>query len=164
GFFEWREHWNRALQEYAGTANVADCLRALAAVKSNALLEEIGQALQKVNEAFLAKWPHGTKTTICKKIKEFFSDAAFLRSLLPGDNGEDPLKQDWEWSRGHMQTLLRLTREFGDLFDDAKREAGGVDFTDLEQFALRLLWDAKAGCPTPLARDWQDRFKFVFVD
>ena len=93
------------------------------------------------------------------KIEDFFSDAAFLQSLLPGANGEDPLKQDWEWSRGHMQTLLRLTREFGDAFDAAKREAGGVDFSDLEQFALRLLWDAQANRATPLARGMAGAFQ-----
>ena len=164
GFREWRDQWSRPLQAFAETANVADCLKALASVKSNASVEEIGQALQKIDEAFSAKWARGTVGTVRDNIKEFFSDTAFLRSLMPGDNGDDPLKQDWDWSRGHMQTLLRLTREFGDSFDEAKREAGGVDFADLEQFALRLLWDAKANAATPLAREWQRRFKFVFVD
>ncbi len=164
GFIEWRAQWTRALQSFSETPNVADCLKALAAVKGDASLEEIGQALQKIDEIFSADWPRGTKGTVRKKIEDFFSDTAFLRSLLPGENGEDPLAQDWEWSRGHMRTLLRLTREFGDLFDAAKREAGGVDFADLEQFALRLLWDAGTGDATALAREWQQRFKFVFVD
>jgi ATP-dependent helicase/nuclease subunit A len=164
GFYEWREQWGRSLQEFSASTNVADCQKALAAVKPGASTEEIGVALRKIHEAFSSKWPRGTVKTVRDKLKEFFSDAAFLRSLLPGDDGEDPLKQDWDWSRGHVQTLLRLTREFGDLFDEAKREAGGVDFADLEQFALRLLWDAKASGPTLLAQEWQHRFKFVFVD
>jgi ATP-dependent helicase/nuclease subunit A len=164
GFLEWREQWTPALEIYSATANVADCLKALAAVKSDASVQEIAQALQKIDDAFSAKWVRGTVGTVRKKIEDFFSDAAFFRSLLPGDNSEDPLKQDWDWSRGHMQTLLRLTREFGDLFDEAKREAGGVDFADLEQFALRLLWDTKIDDATPLAREWQHHFKFVFVD
>ena len=164
GFVEWREQWSRQLQSFSETSNVADCLDALAAVKSDASPEEIGEALQKIDEACVAKWARGTVGTVRDKIEDFFSDAAFLRSLLPIENGEDPLKQDWEWSRGHMQTLLRLTREFGDAFDEAKRESGGVDFADLEQFALRLLWNAKGNAATPLAQEWQARFKFVFVD
>jgi len=164
GFHEWREQWSPVLQEFSGTANVADCLKALAAIKRDPSTEEIGEALRKIDEAFTAKWARGTVGTVRKKIEDFFSNTAFLRSLLPSEDSEDPLKQDWEWSRGHMQTLLRLTREFGDSFDEAKREAGGVDFADLEQFALRLLWDPKANSATPLAREWQDRFKFVFVD
>jgi ATP-dependent helicase/nuclease subunit A len=164
GFCEWREQWTRELRVFSETPNVADCLKALAAVKSKASSVEIAEALRKVQEAFASKWARGTVGTVREKIADFFSDAAFLQSLLPGDNGEDPLAQDWEWSRGHMQTLLRLTSEFGDSFDEAKREAGGVDFADLEQFALRLLWDTQAKSATPLAREWQARFKFVFVD
>ncbi len=164
GFQEWRERWAPGLQPFSSTPNVADCLQALAAVKANASLQQIGEALAKIQEAFSAKWARGTVGTVRDKIEDFFTDAAFLQSLLPTENGEDPLKQDWDWSRGHMQTLLRLTREFGDAFDAAKRESGGVDFSDLEQFALRLLWDAPADGPTPLAQEWQARFKHVFVD
>src|SRR6185437_6440929 len=158
GFQEWRARWTPDLQPFSGTANVADCLKALAAVKPNASLKQIGEALGKILDAYSAPWARGTVGTVRKKIEEFFSDAAFLHSLLPAENGEDPLKQDWDWSRGHMHTLLRLTREFGEAFDAAKRDAAGVDFSDLEQFALRLLWDAPANHPTPLAREWQARF------
>jgi ATP-dependent helicase/nuclease subunit A len=164
GFFEWRERWTPGLQPFSNTANVADCLKALAAVPASGTLKQIGAALAKIQEAFSAPWARGAVGTVRKKIEDFFSDADFLQSLLPTETGEDPLKQDWEWSRGHMHTLLRLAREFGDAFDAAKRETGGVDFTDLEQFALRLLWDSSANRATPLAQEWQARFKFVFVD
>jgi ATP-dependent helicase/nuclease subunit A len=164
GFDEWRGHWSRELEIFSDTPNVADCLSALNAAASNPSLEKIGEVLAKIQDAYSDKWPYGKVGTVRDRIKEFFSDAAFLQSLLPGANGEDPLAQDWQWSRGHMQTLLRLAREFGEAFDDAKREAGGVDFADLEQFALRLLWDASASGPTPLALEWRARFQFVFVD
>ncbi len=162
GFNEWRAQWSRELEIFSDPPNVASCLHTLRSAQANPSLAEIAVALSKIQEAFSSKWPHGKIGTVRDKIKGFFSEAAFLQSLLPGADGEDPLAQDWEWSRDHMQTLLRLTREFGESFDDAKREAGGVDFADLEQFALRLLWDANG--PTPLAREWQARFKFVFVD
>jgi ATP-dependent helicase/nuclease subunit A len=164
GFNEWREHWTRELEAFSSTPNVADCLGALNAATDNLSPEEIAETLAKIRNAYDCKWPRGTVGTVRERIEEFFSDAAFLQSLLPDANGEDPLAQDWKWSRGQMQTLLRLAREFGEAFDSAKRETGGVDFSDLEQFALRLLWDARAGAPTPLAREWQARFKFVFVD
>ena len=164
GFCEWRERWNCDLQPFSGTANVADCLKALASVKANASLKQIADALSKILDTYSAPWARGSIGTVRKKIEDFFTDAAFLHSLLPAENGEDPLKQDWEWSRGHMQTLLRLARQFGDAFDASKRDAAGVDFSDLEQFALRLLWDASANRPTPLAQEWQARFKHIFVD
>ncbi len=164
GFNEWRNHWLPELEAHSGTSNVADCAKALCTNKSNWSIAEIGEALAKIQQAYESKWLRGTVGTVRDQIKDFFSDAAFLASLLPKADGEDPLAEDWEWSRGHMQTLLLLAREFGERFDDAKREAGGVDFADLEQFALRLLWDSRAGRPTPLAAEWQARLKFVFVD
>ncbi|HNA34008.1 MAG TPA: UvrD-helicase domain-containing protein, partial [Flavobacteriales bacterium] len=39
-----------------------------------------------------------------------------------------------------------------------------MDFADLEQFALRLLWDATARKPTPLAQSWRARLDLVLVD
>lgn len=164
GFAEWRGHWLQELEHFSDVAIVADCLSALTGVKENPPLEEIGDALKKIQEACDCKWPRGSVGKVRDQIEDFFFDAAFLASLMPGANGEDPLVQDWEWSRGHMQTLLQLAREFGELFDEAKRESGGVDFADLEQFALRLLWDAQNCQPTSLAQEWQRRLKYVFVD
>lgn len=164
GFEERREQWVADLQPFSATLNVVDCLNALKALKAESSPREMAEALAKIRDARAAKWPRGTAGTVRDRLKEFFTDAAFLESLLPTADGKDPLAEDWEWSRGQMRTLLRLTREFGQAFDAAKRDAGGVDFADLEQFALRLLWDEKGKRPTPLAREWQARLKFVFVD
>ena len=164
GFAEWYQLWFRELKQFCDVPNVADCSNALSVVKKNAELQEIGEALNKVRAAYDCKWPRGSVGKVRDQIEDFFSDAAFLASLIPGPNGEDPLAEDWQWSRGHMQTLLRLAREFGELFDGMKRESGGVDFTDLEQFALRLLWDSRNNGPTSLAQECRTRLKFVFVD
>jgi ATP-dependent helicase/nuclease subunit A len=39
-----------------------------------------------------------------------------------------------------------------------------IDFHDLEQFALKLLWDFSTGQPTSVAESWRVKLKFVFVD
>ena len=39
-----------------------------------------------------------------------------------------------------------------------------MDFHDLEQFALKLLWDFSAGRPTAVAESWRKKLRFVFVD
>ena len=39
-----------------------------------------------------------------------------------------------------------------------------LDFHDLEQFALKLLWDFAADKPTPVAERWRQKIRFVFVD
>jgi ATP-dependent helicase/nuclease subunit A len=76
----------------------------------------------------------------------------------------DPLKEDWDWVRGQMKTLLGLALEFGKAFSRAKRELGVVDFHDLEQHALRLLIDPATKTPSAIAKHWQSKLHFVFVD
>ena len=76
----------------------------------------------------------------------------------------DPLAEDWDWVRLQMTTLLQLAREFSDAFTRAKRELGVVDFHDLEQYALQLLWDPKSNQPTETAQRWRKRLRFIFVD
>ena len=79
-------------------------------------------------------------------------------------DNSDPLVEDWNWARTNMLALLRLARDFSLKFAGAKRELGALDFHDLEQHALRLLWNGTTGQPTAIAREWQRRLRFIFVD
>ncbi len=103
-------------------------------------------------------------------LKHFFQEAAFLHSLArvtrrsPPTPPSDPLVEDWNWVRPAMIALLKLTREFGDRYGRAKRELAALDFHDLEQFALRLLWDSQARRPTMIAHECREKFGLVFVD
>ncbi len=110
-------------------------------------------------------WPRGTKGKFRDPHAGFFADVEFLRSLAGFAAGDaDPLVEDWRWVRPHLRTLLALTREFGAGFARAKRDLGAVDFHDLEQFALQLLWDPGRDQPTALAGTWRRRLRLVFVD
>ncbi|KAF0180848.1 MAG: recombination helicase AddA [Limisphaerales bacterium] len=71
-----------------------------------------------------------------------------------------PLAEDWEWCRHEMAALVQLTQQFTTRFGEAKRQLGGVDFADLEQFALRLLRDDATG----VARRCRAQFAHVCVD
>lgn len=123
----------------------------------------IAQVLERIQELDQA-WPSGTKK-YRKSIESFFKDATFLASLVADSGkGGDPMVEDWDWMRSQMTTLLTLSQEFSDRFASAKREMGALDFHDLEQFALKLLWDPADNSPTPLALQWRERFKLVFVD
>ena len=99
-----------------------------------------------------------------KPLGDLFDEAKFLASLAPVKSGGDPLAEDWAWVRGHMDALLRLAQEFAGNFSERKRTDGVLDFHDLEQFALKLLWDFAAGRPTPTAARWRAKLRFVFVD
>ena len=111
-----------------------------------------------------AHWPSKRKTVLRKPLEGFFDEARFLQSLFVVSNGTDPLAEDWSWVRAQMQTLLQLTGEFAANLAERKRTNGVLDFHDLEQFALKLLWDFSSGEPSAVAAHWRDKFKFVFVD
>ncbi|MDE3066496.1 MAG: helicase-exonuclease AddAB subunit AddA [Verrucomicrobiota bacterium] len=108
-------------------------------------------------------WPARRKTALRKPLEDFFDEVAFLHSLMPTP-ADDPLAEDWGWVRPHMDALLRLTRDFAARFAARKRDEGLLDFHDLEQFALKLLWNFDTDGPTPVAARWREKFRFVFVD
>jgi ATP-dependent helicase/nuclease subunit A len=60
--------------------------------------------------------------------------------------------------------LLRLAQEFAATFAGRKRADGVLDFHDLEQFALQLLWDFPDDQPTAVAESWRKKLRFIFVD
>ncbi|HEX3889449.1 MAG TPA: helicase-exonuclease AddAB subunit AddA [Verrucomicrobiae bacterium] len=118
--------------------------------------------LQKILAAD-ENWPRGKKTALRKSLEVFFDDAKFLSSLATADKS-DPLAEDWRWSRGHMRTLLQLAREFEKNFSARKRDDGVLDFHDLEQFALKLLWNFETQKPIEIATRWRKKLRFIFVD
>jgi ATP-dependent helicase/nuclease subunit A len=151
----WHDEWLPALENLrAENPKAAECLDILR--KSDP-----PDALRKISAAD-ADWPRGTKK-FREPLEDFFGDANFLKSLITTKEN-DPLAEDWDWIRGHMSTLLRLAREFAKKFSDQKRTDGVLDFHDLEQFALKLLWNFETEKPTLIAKRWREKLRFVFVD
>jgi ATP-dependent helicase/nuclease subunit A len=181
-FFEaidpWRRSWWPILaQQPEENSNAHRCLAALEMAgdlspipepgAAPTVLEGFYQRIRTTLEGVLASdtdWPAKCKTVFREPLKQLFEEAAFLISLCPRPEGAEPLAEDWGWIREQMTTLLRLAREFTRDFSAAKRERGVVDFHDLEQFALRLLWDPERRQPTLFAQEWQAGIKLVFVD
>ena len=112
-------------------------LRELAAATSGAAFAAALEHISSAREAYA----HGKKTLWVEPLRDLFSEAAFLASLITLPREVDPLAQDWMWVRDQMTALLELAREFSEAFAEAKRELAVLDFHDLEQFCLRLLWD-----------------------
>ena len=107
------------------------------------------------------------KTELRPPFAKLFDEAAFFHALLappqtpdPIPHPPSPLAEDWEWSRHEMAALVQLTQQFTADFSEAKRQLGGVDFSDLEQFALRLLRDETTG----VAHQCRAQFTHVCVD
>jgi ATP-dependent helicase/nuclease subunit A len=187
GIRDWRDEWLPVLEGFGAPVSGAarskrDELLAVpeaGAPSANEKAAELAGILRRLPENFSriaaaeileqiisadGNWPAKRKTALRKPLEKFFDDAAFLHSLAPVTDGRDPLAEDWDWVRGHMGTLLRLTQNFAARFAARKRDAGVLDFHDLEQFALRLLWDFAANQPTLVAGLWHAKIRFVFVD
>jgi ATP-dependent helicase/nuclease subunit A len=109
-------------------------------------------------------WPTKRKGVLRNPLEDLFDEAKFLASVTRIKNGSDPLFEDWNWIHGHMTALLRLAQNFAARFAARKRDDGVLDFHDLEQFALKLLWDFTTDKPTPTAERWREKLRFVFVD
>jgi len=164
-FRSWRELWLPALAAHAGNPAIDLTAAALRNAPSPPTLAGIAEALLSIKSADDNEdnWPRGSKKRVRDHIEDFFIEGEFLSSLAPRDES-DPLAEDWELIRHHMIALLELAGEFTAAFSRAKRELGGVDFADIEQFALRLLQDPQTGGPTPTALARRRQFHHVFVD
>jgi ATP-dependent helicase/nuclease subunit A len=162
---DWAKFWQHALEPFAGPPAVMLCQQALKNLAASSSFSEVAQAIRAMRaaDAEVDHWPSGSKTTVRNQLKFFFADVEFLASLLPSDDA-DPLAEDWQFARQPMLTLIALAREFADEFSRVKRALGGVEFADLEQFALRLLRDLATNGPTPIACAWRERLEYIFVD
>jgi ATP-dependent helicase/nuclease subunit A len=139
-----------------------DCARQCAAVldrlpqiPSRAEFAAALDAISHVADDAKPKWR--------KPLENILAEARFLGSVCAVEN-TDPLAEDWEWSAPAMAALLDLTQQFGQAYRAAKRDAGGIDFHDLEQFALQLLRDPATGRPGPVAAHWRAKLRLIFVD
>lgn len=165
GLKAWRDDWLPVLDEQPVENTVAQrCSAALRSLDDQCDCITLAAILSAIASAAEGPWPRGQKVRLRKPLERFFADARFLKTLMPGPDGTDPLLEDWQWVRQPLTALLELARQFGKEFTAAKRDLGAVDFHDLEQFALRLLWDPERDHPSTIAQSWRARFEYLFVD
>jgi ATP-dependent helicase/nuclease subunit A len=161
---DWRDEWLPVLENLkSGNEKAAELAGIISRLPENFTREFAAEILEHIVAAD-TNWPLKRKTILRKPLEDFFDEAAFLATLAPAKNGSDPLAEDWSWVRGQMETLLRLAQEFAANFSERKNADGILDFHDLEQFALKLLWDFSKKQPTAVAKTWREKLKFVFVD
>jgi ATP-dependent helicase/nuclease subunit A len=171
----WRGWWQEALARFPeqwlaalgslSSSNViaAQCEAAIRNISPGASPAVLADVFVRIAAAQENCPPKKRKLSL-RPLELFLNEAAFLGSFIGRPGRADPLTEDWSWVRHEMSTLVELAREFSQAFCEAKRELAMVDFHDLEQYALRLLWDHTADQPTSIARHWRDRLRFIFVD
>lgn len=159
---DWLERLESQPAENTVACRCADLLRDFVAgehgTQTAALLGEIADFRAEEH------WPRGTKGRFRDPILPVLEDAAALASFASDDPGRDPLFEDFSRVQPHALAILDLAREFGEAFAARKRLAVGLDFSDLEQFSLRLLENPASGALSATARRWQTQFREVFVD
>ncbi len=79
---------------------------------------------------------------------------------------EEEYLEDNCWLRPRLQTLFELVQAFSERFSSLKKERNLMDFSDIEQFALRLLTVPEGGGyhRTPFAEELSTRFEEILVD
>ena len=88
-------------------------------------------------------------------------DELFFESLDEHDEDREVMGQS-------LHSLIELTKEFAEAFSAAKRELGVVDFSDLEQFALQILFDKDETTGrrkrSEVAKELSDYFEEIMID
>ena len=99
---------------------------------------------------FLAEEAKALKEEVSLKIKK-------IKEYALCDNIED-IKENLSTTKKRILALYKLTLEFEEIFKTLKKEKGGLDFNDLEQYALKVLKSETA------LNEIRDKYDYVFVD
>ena len=132
-------------------------------------LDTLQNALFDLAKTSLQALPRKTKnagfTDIEESIRQDFKDLKDDFDKLVGKYANlcrgqtvETLWQETAQSTEYTDKLVEIITRFDDMFFQAKKQRGGVDFNDLEHLTLQLLND-----PETLA-DIHSRYKLVFVD
>lgn len=156
---EWIGHWRQRIDALDVRHHNRDAIAQILAVDPQDL-SSLAELLAKLTSL---EWPRGTVEKFRKPIVALFDEAGTMRGYLAGE-GTSPMEEDWQCSRLAMRPFLSLLKEFGDAFAAAKQARGLLDFSDLEQHALELLWDSTTGLPSLVADSWRRQFEWVLVD
>jgi ATP-dependent helicase/nuclease subunit A len=162
----WRDGWLPVLKSIKNeNAKAAELAGILSQSTKNRPRKDVAEILRQVVAADLtANYPKGQAGKLRPALGKIFDEARFLASITEIKNDNDPLAEDWNWVHSQMETLLLLAAEFAENFSARKRADGVLDFHDLEQFSLRLLWNFSQNQPTAIAVNWRAKLKFIFVD
>ena len=71
---------------------------------------------------------------------------------------EEEIRQGIIYSKKVLLNLLKLTNEFDDIYKKYKAEMCGLDFNDLEAYAIKILENES------IAQEIRSKYKYVFVD
>ena len=90
------------------------------------------------------------------KVRDWLKDTVNkIKVVLPD---EQTAYQNFCVQKEYAVSLMRVVKEFDKNYSQEKRDENGLDFSDLEHFALKVLSDEQA------LEEIKAKFKYVFVD
>lgn len=106
------------------------------------------------------------KITQVKKIREMVKGV--VKNIVAQYFYETPeaLIEDMNLCAPAMEELADLVRLFGDRFEEKKRSQNMIDFSDMEQYALRILTQKteEGFVPSPVALEYQKQYQEIMID
>ncbi len=132
---------------------------------------------EKMAEAFAnVKWAriaaNKDKTVSEEKIEQVKKIRELVKGIVKNISGqyfyESPqeLVEDLKLCAPAMEELGDLVRLFAEKFEEQKRAQNMIDFSDMEQYALRILTEkteAELG-PSKIAEEYQKQFQEIMID
>lgn len=78
----------------------------------------------------------------------------------------EDILSDLKLCRESVEELVDLVLAFAKAFEAKKRDRNLIDFSDMEQYALKILTEEKEGIlvPSQVAKDYQDYFEEIMID
>ncbi|MDO4518746.1 MAG: helicase-exonuclease AddAB subunit AddA [Eubacteriales bacterium] len=145
-------------------------VRVLEKLLTNADYNEITGYIQQHEFTKLSrKRDENVDDVLKSRVKDLRDDYKKIIDELKKDyfcETEESILEDINESRKALEVLVNLTRKFIKAFAEKKREKNLIDFTDMEHFALQILWEYKDGkwVRTQAAHELSLRFREVMVD
>ena len=143
------------------------------------VIEELSaiRSYEKMAEAFAnVKWAriatNKDQTVLEEKIEQVKKIRELVKGIVKNISGqyfyESPqeLVEDLKMCAPAMEELGNLVRLFGEKFEEQKRAQNIIDFSDMEQYALRILTEKSEDgfVPSKIAQEYQNQFHEVMID
>lgn len=131
---------------------------------------ELNEKVQEVHWVRLAsnrdKTVSEEKSQAVKMIREEIKDIVKNLKNQYFYQSVDGMLEDLQLCRPAIHELLALVREFADRFEEKKRNQNMIDFSDMEQYALRILTEECEGqlVPSVIAKEYQQHFYEIMID
>ena len=168
------DYYKRNMQDIAQRSEVedlpyTDLFRENCKLLSKIRLDTLENAMNDLSKTTLQPLPRKTKNSVFSEIEEniranfkdlkidFDKFADKYETLCRGEK-LTTLWEETQQSTVYTDKLAEIITRFDEIFFQAKKQRGGVDFNDLEHLTLQLLND-----PETLA-EIHSRYELVFVD